>query len=340
MNDNCFDFLRFSFAVNIMLAHLCFLSNNENFYFLLGFTDSIIGVKGFFVISGFLVAKSYTNTSSLRNYFVKRVKRILPAYFFVIFLSVVSLSLVSTYSFYDYFFNDNIIKYLASNLVFLNFLHPCLPGVFENNLMCVVNGSLWTLKVEEGFYLFLPILFYIIKKTKKQFLILLLVYLSSIFYWFIMTNYFQKPTLAKQLPGYMSYFAGGIFLYLNFDFIYKHRIKLLTLAIASLWVSSLADLKIDIFSPIAFATLVITIAYSFKPLNKFGKYGDFTYGIYIFHFPIIQIFKQYDLFVKYNALLMGFCVISITLLMAIFSWFFIEKRFLDRFKKDAKLNLA
>lgn len=316
-----------------MLAHLCFLSNNENFSFLLKFTDSKIGVKGFFVISGFLVAKSYSNTPSLKNYFIKRVKRILPAYIFVIFLSVISLSLVTSYSVYDYFINQNIVKYLASNLVFLNFLHPCLPGVFENNMMCVVNGSLWTLKVEEGFYLVLPILFYIMKRTKKQFLVLLSIYLCSIFYWLLMTNYFQNHILAKQLPGYLSYFAGGIFLYLNFDFLYQHKAKLLALAIASLWVSSLMNLQVDIISPIAFATLVITIAYSLKPLNNFGKYGDFTYGIYIFHFPIIQIFKQFDLFVKYNTLLMGFCVVLITFLLAVFSWFFIEKRFLDRFKK-------
>jgi peptidoglycan/LPS O-acetylase OafA/YrhL len=80
--------------------------------------------------------------------------------------------------------------------------------------------------------------------------------------------------------------------------------------------------------------MVIIAAYSLPFLNNFGKYGDFTYGLYIYHFPIIQLFRQYDLFEKYNPILMAFSMILITLFFAVLSWFFIEKRFLDRFKKN------
>ena len=48
--------------------------------------------------------------------------------------------------------------------------------------------------------------------------------------------------------------------------------------------------EIQILKPLAFGFIVFYIAYSFKFLNNFGKFGDFTYGIYIYHFPIIQIF--------------------------------------------------
>jgi peptidoglycan/LPS O-acetylase OafA/YrhL len=80
--------------------------------------------------------------------------------------------------------------------------------------------------------------------------------------------------------------------------------------------------------------MVIIAAYSLPFLNNFGKYGDFTYGLYIYHFPIIQLFRQYNLFEKYGPILMAFSVILITLFFAVLSWFFIEKRFLDRFKKN------
>ncbi len=340
MNNNCFDFLRFAFAVNIMLAHLVELSINRKFYFLLEFTDSIIGIQGFFVISGFLVAKSYINTPSLKAYFIKRAKRILPAYVFVIFLSAIALSLTSSFTLSDYFQSADIPKYLGSNLIFLNFLHPCLPGVFENNLMCVVNGSLWTLKVEEGFYVILPIIFYVIKKTKTPFIILSLLYLCSILYWYLMINYFESQVLAKQLPGFLSYFVGGIFLFLNQSFLQQNKTKLLVGSIVALIISKFAGFQMDFIYPIAFSTLIITLAYSIKWLNNFGKYGDFTYGVYIFHFPVIQLFKQYDLFVKYNTLLMGLCVILVTLLLAVFSWFFIEKRFLDRYKTTSEVKLT
>lgn len=55
---NSFDFLRFFFAFTIFLSHLSELSTSDSLLFLSNFTNAGIAVKGFFVISGFLVAKS------------------------------------------------------------------------------------------------------------------------------------------------------------------------------------------------------------------------------------------------------------------------------------------
>jgi len=343
-NKNCFDFLRFFFAANILLAHLCELSQSKSLEFLSNFSDAIIAIKGFFIISGFLVAKSYTNTPSLKEYFIKRAKRILPAYIVVLLFSALTLSFFSSFSFSDYFTDINVYQYLGWNAIFLNFMHPCLPGLFENNLMCAINGALWTLKVEEGFYIVLPFIFYAINKSKKPFLILGSLYVLSLLYWFVMDFYLNQPLLAKQLPGYLAYFATGIFLFLNFDFVLQNKNMLLTLAILLLIFSNFSNFsnfKIDLFYPAAFGFIVIIAAYSLPFLNNFGKYGDFTYGLYIYHFPIIQLFRQYDLFEKYNPILMAFAVILITFFFAVLSWFIIEKRFLDRFKKkNEKQNLA
>jgi peptidoglycan/LPS O-acetylase OafA/YrhL len=329
---NCFDFLRFFFAFDILLAHLWELSENNSLLFLSSITNSSIAVKGFFVISGFLVAKSYTNTPSLKDYFIKRAKRILPAYIFVILFATIFLSLISKYNFYDYFTAISTYHYIGWNLIFLNFVHPCLPGVFDNNLLCAVNGALWTLKVEEGFYVVLPIIFYLISKFKKPFLVLLLLYILSVIYFYGMQFYFNKPLFAKQLPGYLSYFVVGIFLFLNFSNLLKHKLRIVIISISILLVSNYFSSNSNIFYPAALGSVVIIAAYSLPFLNNFGKYGDFTYGLYIFHFPIIQLFKQYDLFEKYNPILMGFIIICITFAFALFSWFFIEKRFLDRYK--------
>ena len=224
--NNCFDFLRFFFAFDILLAHLWELSESKSLFFLSSITDSSIAIKGFFVISGFLVAKSYTNTPSLKEYFIKRAKRILPAYVFVILFATVLLSVFSNYSFYSYFTSISTYQYVAWNLVFLNFVHPCLPGIFENNLLCAVNGALWTLKIEEGFYLILPLIFYLLAKFKKPFLVLLFIYIGSILYWYIMQFYFNRPLLAKQLPGQMSYFVVGIFSYIYFHNLMKIKFKI------------------------------------------------------------------------------------------------------------------
>jgi peptidoglycan/LPS O-acetylase OafA/YrhL len=333
-NKNCFDFLRFFFAANILLAHLCELSQNKSLEFLSNFSNSSIAIKGFFVISGFLVAKSFTNTPSLKEYFIKRAKRILPAYIVVLLFSAITLAYFSRLSFSEYFTDINVYKYLGWNSVFLNFMHPCLPGLFENNLMCAVNGALWTLKVEEGFYIVLPFIFYAIKKSKKPFLILGTLYLLSLLYWFVMDFYLNQPLLAKQLPGYLAYFVTGIFLFLNFDFVLQNKKMLFFASLLLLIISRFSHFQIDVFYPAAFGLMVIIAAYNLPFFNNFGKYGDFTYGFYIYHFPIIQLVRQYDLFEKYNPILMAFSVILITLFFAIFSWFFVEKRFLDRFKNN------
>jgi peptidoglycan/LPS O-acetylase OafA/YrhL len=276
-NKNCFDFLRFFFAANILLAHLWELSQNKSLLFLSNFSNASIAVKGFFIISGFLVAKSYTNTPSLKEYFIKRAKRILPAYIVVLLFSAITLSFFSRFSFSAYFSDINVYQYLGWNTIFLNFMHPCLPGLFENNLMCAVNGALWTLKVEEGFYIVLPFIFYAIKKSNKPFLILGSLYVLSLLYWFVMDFYLNQPLLAKQLPGYLAYFATGIFLFLNFDFVLENKKMLLALAFLLLIFSDFSHFQIDVFYPAAFGSIVIIAAYSFPFLNNFGKYGDFTY---------------------------------------------------------------
>lgn len=334
-NENCFDFLRIYFCLNIVLPHLAGLSQSKSLSFLCYFTNSTIGVQGFFVISGFLVAKSYTNTPSLKQYFLKRAKRILPAYIFVIVFSAIVLSVFSNSSFSNYFSDINVLKYIGWNLVFMNFIHPNLPGLFNNN---AVNGALWTLKVEEGFYLILPIIFLLINRIKKPTLILFIIYISSILYWYFMTSVFNKPFLVRQLPGFLSFFSTGIFLYLNINKCMQYK-KIIFFIAAILFTGYFFyDFPIYFFAPIAFGFLVITAAFSLKFLNNFGNYGDFTYGLYVFHVPIIQVFKQYNLFDIYNPYLMASLALLLTFAFAVFSWFVIEKRFLDRYKIQTTLT--
>ena len=67
--DNCFDFLRFIFAFNVVLGHLTVIAlfpQLQQYHFLF---NTYLSVTGFFVISGFLIAQSYER-SSLKSYFI------------------------------------------------------------------------------------------------------------------------------------------------------------------------------------------------------------------------------------------------------------------------------
>nr|WP_258929696.1 acyltransferase [Flavobacterium davisii] len=225
------------------------------------FCKSNLAVSSFFVLSGFLVSKSLTRTPSLKIYFLKRAKRILPAYIITIIFSVVILSSISTLSFWDYFTNKMTCRYFFWNLFFLNFLEPCLPNVFATNPLPFVNGSLWTMKIEEGFYLTLPILFYFIKKSKKETLVLAFVYFISILYSYIMLELLHLPLLEKQLPGKLAYFAIGIYIYLNFDFFIQNK-KAFLVGAWFLFFIQLYYLNNDLFFPFTLGITVLFLAYS------------------------------------------------------------------------------
>ncbi|WP_374460742.1 acyltransferase family protein [Chryseobacterium taeanense] len=322
ITKNNFDFLRVLLAFIVFLGHLGTLSNSEELRFL-KHSPIEIAVFGFFVISGFLIARSYERSSSLRSYLSKRIRRIVPAYLLVVFLCAVLLSLVSTYSIKDYFSNPEVYKYLFWNSLFLNFKAPWLPGVFGNQ---AVNGALWTLKIEMSYYFCLPLLFLLFGKSNKyRNISLIIVYFLSLVY----LNYFEsihKISVAKQLPGTLSYFIPGMLIYFNFDLFIKNKNTLFIIAILTVWFDLIFN--IILFSPAMIGIIVLYIAYSFTFLNNFGKYGDFTYGIYIFHFPIIRVFTTLGLFRDYNPYLMAFICMILVVSVGICSWHFYEKKFL------------
>lgn len=319
---NNFDFIRVLLAFIVFVGHLGYLSASEDLVFL-KHSPVEVAVFTFFIVSGFLIARSYERTSTLKKYIMKRLKRILPGYWLVVVLCTVLLSLVSTVSFAEYFSSPQTHKYLFWNSIFMNFMAPNLPGVFGNG---AVNGALWTLKIEMCFYFLVPVLFLFFGKNNKYRSISLIVfYFLSLAY----LNYFEhigKVEISRQIPGALCYFIGGMLIYFNFDKFIKHKNILFMIAFVTVWIDLI--LKIKLFSPIMISIIVLYITYSFKFLNNFGKYGDFTYGIYIFHFPIIRVFATLGLFANYNPYFMGVICMLTVIGVGVASWHLYEKKFL------------
>ena len=191
-NNNNFDFLRFLFSFLVVIGHSILLSGNPEFWN--GFFAAMpnFSVYSFFIISGFLIYSSFDRSKNLKIYFRNRIKRIVPAYFFIVVTFAFLLYFFSSTTLQNYFSSD-WVKYLGANLVFANFLKPCIQYVFENNLHCAVNGSLWTIKVEIMFYVFVPILYYFIhkKSRKSQNIIIISVYFFSLIYSYYVNKYFN-----------------------------------------------------------------------------------------------------------------------------------------------------
>ena len=227
LTRNNFDLLRMLFAGTVCLVHTYELSRFKELEWITTVLSSTVAVKAFFIVSGFLIFMSYDRSSSFSAYAHKRIRRIYPAYFAIVFLCAIGLYTVSSKQFGDYF-SAEWIKYVIAKLTFLNFLQPNLPGVFEANNMPAVNGALWTLKVEAMFYLSVPLFVFLFRRFSCL-PILVLGYCLSLAYQMLMGVLAQRSAgvyaeLARQLPGQLSYFMAGAFCYYYLHFFERQRI--------------------------------------------------------------------------------------------------------------------
>lgn len=330
LKENNFDLLRLLFAVTVLLVHAYELSGFQQLEIVASILSSTVAVKAFFVVSGFLIFMSFERSKTIASYAKKRILRIYPAYFTVVMLCAVSLFAVSSKNASDYF-SFTWIKYLVANLTFLNFLQPALPGVFDSHTLAVVNGALWTLKIEVMFYLSVPLFVYLFRKF-THFPILLLAYVSSVAYAGLLAVVAERTgsgmyvELGRQLPGQLSYFMSGAFLYYFLPLFERKIGYFLVAAVLTLAVNRY--LPLPILEPFALATMVVYFGL-FLYVGNFGKYGDFSYGMYILHFPIIQLLL-YSGWFRDSPWYFLISVILITTSGAIALWHLVEKRFLFR----------
>lgn len=331
LRRNNFDLLRFLLAFTVFLYHAYVLSDAAALSIFDKILSADIAVKAFFVVSGFLIFMSYENSGDIRSYLVKRAKRIYPAYFFII-LAGASLGLIFTSHARDMLFFEQLLKYVASNLVFLNVIQPGLPGLFEGNHLQAVNGALWTLKIEVMFYLSVPLAV----QAFRQFGLLpmmALFFMGSVFYSVVMLHLADQTSaevyleLQRQFPGQIVFFVAGAAAYYYFDRLICHAVWLVPLALAAFalqaWLPWLA------VEPLALAVLVIGFACLLPHLGDFAKYGDFSYGMYIVHFPILQLLIAYGFFRQ--APWSGLLLAAVLVMGASFLlWHWVEKPFLRK----------
>jgi peptidoglycan/LPS O-acetylase OafA/YrhL len=334
--QNNFTAIRYSLASIVALSHLAQLSQVEAFGFFDDWLNAPLAVHGFFVISGFLIYSSYLRNPDWKKYLNKRFRRILPAYIAVVVICTIGLVFVSDELAQAYFLNLQWWKYLGANLLALNFLQPELPGVFQDNpFISAVNGSLWTIKIEIGFYLTLPILVYFLMKLKSEqriYLLVGLLLLSAIyaeaFYWaYLKTENEMYLFLHRQLPGKLCYFISGMMLYQYLDFFlqHKHTVFLLSLILS---VASLV-LEVEWLTVFSLTGVLIWLALATPPVFSFLDKHDYSYGIYLWHFPLAQLFACQYWFEGNPWLAFGLWLIILVGISAC-SWYFLEKRFIRK----------
>lgn len=319
--ENCFDFLRLFLAISVFCGHYDKLQGVDFLNFPLSLPMS---VSGFFVISGILIYRSYCRSSSLKSFFMKRVKRIFPAYVLAVVLSALLFSLVSDLPASEYFLSRDFFRYLAANLTTLNFLQPNLPGVRGVE---AINPSLWTIKIELILYLLVP-LFAFLFDGKRRCLSLVAVVVVSSFSVFLrweadVSGVSSYDLLGKWISLAACFLAGvSVFLFRSELKRYKWF-----LFVPSLPLLVMDGYPAELIRPFAMGSAIYFLAFTLSPLNAFGKIGDLSYGTYVFHGPIVNMTICMGWSVCLGNFLLTFLVV---LLAASLSWHLMEKRVLGR----------
>ena len=296
IGENAFNAIRFFCCLIVIVGH-CFDMSHTPFTYR-SFIDMHISVCIFFILSGFWVTKSFLSTGNIKVYAFKRIKRLLPMYYLTVFLFALIGCFYSDLGIKEYFSSSHFWKYIFWNSIYLNFMCPSLPGVFNG---VAINGALWTIKVEIGFYTILPILIYFLRKLdsrKKQNLFLISIYVLSVI-WNeglsrLATVILIPSQLSYQLPGFMSYFVMGMLFLFNWSILISKKNYYIVLAIIIFVLHYFT--KTEILMPCALTMILMWAGTSLKILKKVGTPVDYSYGMYLFHFPLVNIYTHYGLF--------------------------------------------
>ncbi|MCE7039372.1 acyltransferase [Dyadobacter sp. CY312] len=343
MHANNFHLIRFLAAVLVIYGHSYPLSGRSNFDYLQVlsgglFPSAHMGVCIFFSISGYLISMSLVRSTNYVRFIWKRFIRIIPGLIAAIFVTIFLIGpLATTLSLQDYFGTPETYRYFRTIKLFP--VYPdTLPGVFENLPVTGINGSLWTLAYEVSCYGAL-LGAHIVLRNKTKYLVLALFVMlwCSFLYWreALEMNPVTLRLIHLDLGHFLNfgmYFLAGSVIYFFQNYIpYKGRWALALLAAQLLvfWCSSVKG-----YFPLAAGGLVryllvpyVILYLGFKKgwLNRFGNFGDVSYGLYIYAFPIQQLVVMYFLPEMISVSKMFIYSLLLTLPLGWLSWKLVEE---------------
>jgi peptidoglycan/LPS O-acetylase OafA/YrhL len=338
--DNNFNLIRFLAALSVLFGHsvgvLGLPSSYEFFFDHLGLSLAEMAVDVFFVTSGFLVTASLINRGNLIAFLWARVLRIYPALWVMLALTVFILApALTTLPLDDFFTAPKTWDYFAKCATLIGGVRYSLPGVFDAMpLKGEFNGSLWTLPIEFRLYLYLAagwLVFTLLPAIRVRALALIVALAAAAFLVTIVRGRLSGGAFNAANIRICMFLAGSA-LYLWRDRVPLNR-AFLVAALAALLLASFDKSAFFVAYALLLAPLVLHLAYLPKGrIRAFNGWGDFSYGVYIWAFPI----QQTQAFLFPGMPLVPFIGLAagLTVAVAALSWFLIEQRALA-LKDDA-----
>ncbi|HKT18722.1 MAG TPA: acyltransferase [Stellaceae bacterium] len=324
---NNFDALRLIAAVSVIFSHAFLIGEGtqdpEPLYWATG-GQTVLGVVGvfvFFTISGYLVSQSFEATGAPLRFLAKRGLRIYPGLLACLLLSAFIMGpLLTDLPLGAYFRSSAVYSYVASNFAMILPTNT-LPGVAFTGYGAgsVVDGPLWTLPSEVAMYLMVCVLGTLGALRLRVILPLLLVGLCGLWFDTASSEYFIGSAL-----WLLPFFAAGMALYRLRDRPILHGAAALA-ALAALAVSAWLHAFILLF-PIFGSYLVIYLAFArWLPVLRAARFGDLSYGLYIYGWPIEQWLTRLQGGTLAWSTLFALAL-PLSALAALLSWHMVESR--------------
>ena len=341
-HNNNFKLIRFIASSLVIFNHCYILTGTEGEpLYSIGLSFGHVAVDIFFIASGFLVTGSFYSRTKFLSFILARVLRIFPGLIACVLfcVSVVGLSYTDM-PMRQYFEHESTYHFLFYNVLLLyKPLQYFLPGVFINNpYPFAVNGSLWTLPWEIKMYATLAlikILYFVKNKFIDHIVRVLIVSITILSTSFYLYYYYTEWGLPHHLLRFSSmFFIGSSFWVFKNKILFSYKIMV---PLLFLLLCSISQVKIFVLMYSLFlAYFVIYLAYGPRGfILRFNLLGDYSYGLYIYAFPVQQsIAASIPGIGVLKMLVFSF---AITLALSIMSWHFVENRAL-KLKRNQKVK--
>jgi peptidoglycan/LPS O-acetylase OafA/YrhL len=330
--DNNFGSLRLFFASIVILSHSAeILDGNRSRELLTNvfgtLSSGVVGIDGFFIISGYLITKSFLSSPSLFDYLKRRVLRIYPAFIVCFWLCLIVVAPMVGARLSP-FYPAALIRSTARMALLL---HPNAQGIFPGTPMPALNGSMWSIPYEFRCYLIVMVLgVFGVLKGSLRYLLLVAILAGLVMAGdadFRPSNVIAETVLGpldKCLQLFPMFGAGALYALFQRHISYGHVLALVAAVALTicLFFASVVPLALGVFG----GYLIFWFAFRcpvFR-ISRFATHTDLSYGIYLYAWPIqstIAFFTARAI----NPWALSAVSLALAAAAAWVSWTFIEK---------------
>ncbi|MDR5783658.1 acyltransferase [Caballeronia sp. LZ065] len=331
--QNNFDLLRLCAALAVMFGHSFWIQPHH------GRVEPILQHTGleysgslavytFFLLSGMLVSSSFERQKNVLRFAALRLTRIYPALIVCVALTAFLVyPALSDAGIAASLFGHDAIEYFAKNTWLFSGVQWTLPGIFETApIKSVVNGSLWTLPLELECYVLVLISGTLGCLNSRARMIIFAV-IASVAFAYLVTHgsgFGPLAALTNKPTGY-SFYPAPFFLLGMVLYVFRSQVKTNWGVLFVLFVAYAVFRKSSIAAPFFYVTFVyLLLALAMAPaLYSFVPKHDYSYGVYLWAFPVQQIVAtRYPEMDNLAALAIA---VPATVIIAALSWHLVER---------------